>query len=29
MAQDPGRAEAAIAEHFDSATVVLLRAGVT
>ena len=27
--QDPGRAEAAIAEHFDSALGVLLRAGVT
>lgn len=29
MAQDPTRAEAAIAEHFDSAMIVLLNAGVT
>ncbi|MDS9469657.1 FCD domain-containing protein [Paracoccus sp. MBLB3053] len=29
LAQDPGRAEAAIGEHFDSAVTVLLRAGVT
>ncbi|WP_083413902.1 FCD domain-containing protein [Paracoccus pantotrophus] len=28
LAQDPGRAEAAIGEHFDSAVTVLLRAGV-
>ncbi|SFW99144.1 transcriptional regulator, GntR family [Paracoccus pantotrophus] len=29
LAQDPGRAEATIGEHFDSAVTVLLRAGVT